>query len=242
MRILEMQETWESWAKSDPLWSVLAHPEKKGGRWYLPEFLKTGHEEITRLMLYVESLQFNIAHRRALDFGCGVGRLTQPLADYFDEVYGVDIAPTMVALAKKYNHHGDKCKYYLNERDDLKVFPDDTFDLIYSNLTLQHMEKQYFLRYIQELLRILVQGGLLVFQLPSEMTSPLLRFANSILRGPVRTLYTEIRYGGPPIVVQGMKRNDLVSFLEGIRGTVVDIRQDFSAGKYWVSYQYWVTK
>lgn len=242
MGILHLQRNWESWAKTDPLWSILADPVKKGGRWQLPEFFKTGEEEIARLMLQVDSLPFKIAHRKALDFGCGIGRLTQPLADHFDEVSGVDIAPSMIALANKYNYHGGKCKYYLNERDDLKIFPDDTFDLIYSYLTLQHMEKEYSLRYIREFLRVLVHGGLLVFQLPSEVTSPLLSFANSIIRGPMRTLYAGIRYGGRPIEMRGMKRNDTVFFLEGIRGKVVDIRQDYSAGKDWVSYQYCVTK
>jgi len=242
MDIWKLQENWECLAKTDPLWSILSDPEKKGGRWQLPEFFKTGEEEIAGLMSYLESLRIKIAHRKALDFGCGIGRLTQPLANFFDDVYGVDIAPTMIALANKYNHHGDKCKYYLNERDDLKLFPDGTFNLIYSNLTLQHMKKQYCLKYIEEFLRVLLDGGLLVFQLPSEMRSPLLRFANLILRGPVRTLYAGIRYGAPPVMMHGLKRNDTVRFLENIEGKVVDIRQDYSAGKDWISYRYCVTK
>ncbi len=40
---------------------------------------------------------------KALDFGCGVGRLTQALADYFNEVAGVDVSPTMVNKALEYN-------------------------------------------------------------------------------------------------------------------------------------------
>jgi SAM-dependent methyltransferase len=243
MDLLHLQENWEGLAKTDPLWSILADPEKKSGKWQLPEFFKTGEEEIARLMSYVESLRIEIAHRRALDFGCGIGRLTQPLADHFDEAYGVDIAPTMIALANKYNHHGDMCKYYLNERDDLKIFPDDTFNLIYSNLTLQHMEKKYFLGYMREFLRVLAHGGLLVFQLPSEMTSPLLRFANSILRGPMRAFYLQIRYDGQPrFEIHGLGRKETVKFLQNIGGKIVDINEDYSAGKDWVSYRYCSTK
>lgn len=243
MDMWHLQKNWERLARTDPLWSILADPEKKGGRWQLPEFLKTGVEEVAGLMLYVESLQIKIAHRRALDFGCGIGRLTQPLAEYFDGVYGVDIAPSMIALANKYNLHGDRCKHYLNETDDLTLFPDCTFDLIYSSLTLQHMEKQYFLSYIREFSRVLARGGLVIFQLPSEMTSPLRQFVNSILRGPMRTFYTGIRYGRQPhFDMYGLRRNDTVKFLESIGARVVDIKQDCSAGKDWVSYRYCATK
>jgi hypothetical protein len=44
-------------ARTEPLWSILADPEKKGGRWQLPEIFKTGEEEIAGLVLYVKSLQ-----------------------------------------------------------------------------------------------------------------------------------------------------------------------------------------
>ena len=37
----------------------------------------------------------------ALDFGCGVWRLTQPLADHFKEVCGIDISPNFIELANK---------------------------------------------------------------------------------------------------------------------------------------------
>jgi ubiquinone/menaquinone biosynthesis C-methylase UbiE len=244
MDVRQLQKTWDRLARIDPLWSILADPQKKGGRWQLSEFFKTGQEEIAGLMLYVESLQIKIGHRRALDFGSGIGRLTQPLAGYFDEVHGVDIAPTMIALANKYNHQVDKCQYHLIEKDDLTLFPDDTFDLIYSNLTLQHMEKKYCMSYMREFLRVLARGGLVIFQLPSEMTSPLLQFANSILRGPVRALYTGIRYGIflPRLEMHGLKRNDTVKFLESIGARVIDIKQDYSAGKGWVGYRYCATK
>ncbi len=39
----------------------------------------------------------------------------------------------MIELAKKYKCQNDKCKYYLNDADDLKLFPDYKFDFIYSN-------------------------------------------------------------------------------------------------------------
>jgi len=38
---------------------------------------------------------------RALDFGCGPGRVTRALAAWFDESVGVDVSPVMIAEALK---------------------------------------------------------------------------------------------------------------------------------------------
>ena len=81
--------------------------------------LETGAREIRDVMSYVEGLSIPLRRRRALDFGCGVGRLTQALVRYFDEVCGVDIAPSMIEWARKYNGCGDHCLYFVNASDDL---------------------------------------------------------------------------------------------------------------------------
>lgn len=103
MDIKTLQSKWDNLAKIDPLWAILADAEKKGNRWKIAEFFETGVKEINSLMEYVDSLDITIAQEnsRALDFGCGVGRLTQALANYFDQVYGVDIAPSMIELADR---------------------------------------------------------------------------------------------------------------------------------------------
>jgi len=50
---------------------------------------------------YIESLGVEPSGGRALDFGCGLGRLTQPLAERFDEAVGVDIAASMIEGARR---------------------------------------------------------------------------------------------------------------------------------------------
>src|SRR4051812_46865197 len=87
---------------------------------------------------------------RALDFGCGVGRLTQALARHFTHVTGIDISEQMLDLARQYNRHGERVEYALNTRPDLSQWPDHTFDFVYSIITLQHMEPVYARRYIAE--------------------------------------------------------------------------------------------
>ena len=100
-------------------------------------------------MQYIDKLGVLQRRGRALDFGCGVGRLTQALATYFDEAVGVDIAPSMVKLAKRYNRFKARCVYYVNREADLRLFPDQQFDFIYTNIVLQHMKPEYAKSYIK---------------------------------------------------------------------------------------------
>jgi len=242
MNIKELQKNWNEIGKVDPLWSILAWPEKKGHKWNIDEFFATGKREIDLVMEYIKSLGVHIPRRKALDFGCGVGRLTQPLADYFDEVNGVDIAPYFIELANEYNRHGDKCKYYLNETNDLKSFFDNSFDFIYTTLTLQHLDHQYSKDYIKEFLRILSPDGLLIFQLPSGPANTIKGLAIRVIPPILVKVYYTLRYGNQAMEMHGMKREAVINFVEQNGGRIVDVRRDQSSGKAWVSFRYCVIK
>lgn len=169
MRLEDLQKHWNEFGKRDPLWAILTDPSKRNRKWDPAEFFQRGEEEIASIMAYVDSLGLVPRRRQALDFGCGVGRLTQALANYFEASHGVDIAPSMIEAARKYNRHGDRCHYHLNNKDDLTLFADNSFDFIYSVIVLQHMQPQYSRKYIEEFLRILAPGGVLLFQIPSHL-------------------------------------------------------------------------
>ena len=76
----ELQKNWDTFGKIDPLWAIITWPDKKGNRWDLEEFFSLGREEIAMIMTHIASLGLSLQHRKALDFGCGVGRVTQALA------------------------------------------------------------------------------------------------------------------------------------------------------------------
>src|SRR6187431_386200 len=97
------QPYWDQHAASDPLWTVLAFPDKSGGRWTLGDFMKTGEREIALLYHRFATLGLALPEKRALDFGCGVGRLTQALARRNQRVVGADISQGMIALAQRLN-------------------------------------------------------------------------------------------------------------------------------------------
>jgi SAM-dependent methyltransferase len=168
MNLAELQANWDEFGKSDPLWAILTAPDKRGGRWEPDEFFASGQAEIAEVLNHVQSLRFRLKRRRALDFGCGVGRLTRALCGFFKEYDGVDIAPSMIELARQYNRFGARCRYHVNSASDLSLFARDSFDFVYSNIVLQHIRPDYSAAYLREFMRVLVPGGLAVFQLPSE--------------------------------------------------------------------------
>lgn len=171
MRFPALRRHWERLGRRDPYWAVLTDPHKRGGGWDVSEFFRSGVDEIDAALERAGTLGLAVPRRRALDFGCGAGRLTQAMAPHFARCDGVDISESMLALARRHNRHPDRCTYHLNAAPDLALFEDRSFDFVYSTLVLQHMEPRYSTRYMRELVRVLAPGGLLVFQLPSRRST-----------------------------------------------------------------------
>lgn len=153
---------WEEMAK-DPLWAVLAGKRD----WDVDEFFATGEADVRSLLTIAERLGLPKSRTRALDFGCGVGRVTRQLAGHFEECWGVDVSRHMLEIAAEYS---PRCRFHLNRRRDLSHFPDFHFDLVYTVIVLQHQpNRQVIESYLREFVRVLRPQGLLAFHLPSEM-------------------------------------------------------------------------
>ncbi|MED4350953.1 class I SAM-dependent methyltransferase [Schinkia azotoformans] len=169
MNLSNIEKNWNALGEADPLWAILTEEQKKGGKWNLKDFLLTGEVEVNKIMNKLNLINHSeLKFEKALDFGCGVGRITQSLCKYFKECVGVDIAKSMIIKANEINRYPGKCSYILNKEDNLQLFPNDEFDLVFTTIVLQHMHPDFGKRYIKEFLRVLKPGGILVFQLPSE--------------------------------------------------------------------------
>jgi SAM-dependent methyltransferase len=168
MEVTELQQHWDRLAQRDPFWAILTRDDKRDGGWAPGEFFADGIRDIDQVLLAARRFGFAIERRRALDFGCGAGRLTQALCAHFERGDGVDISPAMLALARQHNRYPERCHYHLNQTSDLRIFPDGAFSFICSFLVLQHVPKPSARDYIREFVRVLAPGGLLVFQIPGE--------------------------------------------------------------------------
>ena len=168
MKLEELKKDWDALGRIDPMWAVLTHEDRRDRGWDEEAFFATGRTEIAGVLDDLERLGMPVRRERCLDFGCGVGRLTQALAEHFARCDGVDIAPSMLEAARRLNRHGDRIAFHQNDTDDLSLFPSGSFDFVYSNIVLQHVGPEAAKAYIREFVRALAPGGLALFQLPSE--------------------------------------------------------------------------
>jgi SAM-dependent methyltransferase len=166
------KEDWERLAEVDAMWAVLTSPEDKGGAWDADRFFATGEAEIKDVLAVADRLR-PVSRGRALDFGCGVGRLTRALGMRYETAVGVDISEAMVAQARRLNEGFPQCEFVVNDAPDLGRFETDSFDLVYSNIVLQHLPTVAEIeRYVTEFLRVARPEALVVFGIPSHIAFP----------------------------------------------------------------------
>ncbi len=160
---------WERLARNDPLWAVLAEPEKEGNHWTIDEFFAAGTREIDASLANLAHHLPKLGRGSALDFGCGVGRLTQGLGRHYEQVIGVDIATGMIELANRHNRTPGRVSFIHNPRSDLQCFATDHFDLVFSLITLQHVPPTLIEAYVREFVRVTRPGGACYFQIPTSV-------------------------------------------------------------------------
>jgi len=239
----KLQRNWDLLGRTDPLWAILFDPTKRGNRWRPEEFFATGRQEVARLFADLDRVGVPVRPGRALDFGCGAGRLTQALAERFEEVDGVDIAPSMLALAERYNRCGPRCRYHLSAGGDLALFGDATFNLACSLLVLQHVENQYARGYLAELLRVLRPGGVLVVGLPSHPRPTLRGRLFALLPNGALNVWRRLRYRRRGVMeLHGLRQEEVVAVLRAAGGLVVDVITDDVLGRDWHTYRYVAVK
>lgn len=197
----EAQTHWDKLGQSDPLYGVLSLPEMRGGRWEEGDFFATGRVEIDGLFAQLQAAGITVATGHALDFGCGVGRLSQALAKRFDHVIGVDVAPSMLLKARSFDRSNGKLSWVLNEKPDLSFQPSQSLDFLYSNIVLQHLPPDLASLYIAEFIRVLSPQGLAVFQLPEQREDNPVRLGlKRLLPKALLHFYRRLRYGKDAVV------------------------------------------
>jgi SAM-dependent methyltransferase len=142
----------------------------------------------------------------------------------------------MIDLARRYLPVPGRVQYLLNQRDDLANLEAAGFDLIFSSITLQHVQPELASNYMREFVRLLRPGGLLVFQLPTHRVLTLQGAIGRLLPASLRRSRAAgiEMYGAPPECV--------VETLSSAGARVIDIRPDHSGGAAWPGLRYAATK
>jgi trans-aconitate methyltransferase len=150
------RDDWNELARREPYFAVLTDRRflrenlDDGAR---REFFATGEADVDALLATAGVT----APSSALDFGCGVGRLTLALARRADRAVGCDVAPDMVAEARRNAELlGIGNAAFVTSLDALAG---QRFDLICSLIVFQHVPVSEGLAALRKLLGMLEPGG-----------------------------------------------------------------------------------
>ncbi len=239
MSFEDVSRDWQRLGADDPLWAVYVAPGTRGGRWDVADFLATGRREVDAVLGRLDRLGLHYERGAVLDFGCGVGRLSNALATHFDEVVAVDVAPAMVERGRELDRSGGRIRWVLNTDPDLRAHADGSVDVAYSSLVLQHLPPDLATGYLREMVRVLRPGGLAVVQTVSRPRASLKGLAFRVL--PARVLGWAqrriLRYPAP----MRMTALDTAAVLRAVEGTgaeLVDVSEDATYGGHWVCQRY----
>lgn len=152
---------WRKWGEIDPYFGVVSFDEFKAERiaGNRERFFATGRREIDTALREISAHYGDVAHRRALDFGSGVGRLALPLAERYDAVVGVDISDAMIAEARENCRDAGVANVDFVLSDDGLTRLDGAFDLVHSYIVLQHIPVERGLALTSQMLSRLAPGG-----------------------------------------------------------------------------------
>jgi SAM-dependent methyltransferase len=125
------------------------------------EFLASGSYIVDKMEDELQRLPATANRRawRALEIGCGPGRLMKPLSRDFGEIHGVDVSDEMITLARE-RLAGIAHAHVHVSAAGLAQFADESFEFAYSYAVFQHIpDRALIYDYMSEIRRVLKPGG-----------------------------------------------------------------------------------
>jgi SAM-dependent methyltransferase len=160
---LAMKHDWDSRARENAKWYINCCAWNQSDE----EFDSSGQGEVEKLILtdplLVKGPPFK--SRRFLEIGCGIGRMTKPIARTFGEVYAVDVSAEMIRQARIRLKGFKNVFLHASNGLDFPMLPCNYFDIIFAAYVFQHVPSQdVIFSNILDACRVLKPGGLLKFQ------------------------------------------------------------------------------
>ena len=159
----QMQQDWNSRAVEDANFYVAFGRRNQDTE----EFFDTAAEVIGGLNWELKRVpSANPRARRALEIGCGPGRLMRPMSQFFGEIHGIDVSDEMIRRAEANLRDIPHAHPHHTSGADLAPFADESFDFVYSYAVFQHIPSfDVVMNYLREAKRVLKPGGLLRVQI-----------------------------------------------------------------------------
>jgi SAM-dependent methyltransferase len=104
-----------------------------------------------------------------VEIGCGVGRMTRPLAARARSVRALDVSPRMLELAREHNPRLENVEWIAGDGVSLQPIPDASADACFSYVVFQHIpDPEVTYGYVREMGRVLRPGGWAAFQVSDD--------------------------------------------------------------------------
>jgi 2-polyprenyl-3-methyl-5-hydroxy-6-metoxy-1,4-benzoquinol methylase len=183
------------------------------------QFFATGRRQLDRLLGEIEQCTgAPPATTRALDFGCGVGRLTLPLAERCDHVYGVDVSTSMLQEAARNATEQNVNNVAWVETRQLAELSGQ-YDLVVSTIVFQHIPVREGERLFATLIQGLRPGGCGAISVtlgPGHPAARVLRWARKsipLAHNFVNVLVLRLNWSHPYMEVNAYSLNRLGALL-----------------------------
>jgi SAM-dependent methyltransferase len=159
--MLRTDAAWEKFGRDDPYFGVLADGRfsRHNIEQNRDEFFASGAGALEQIIDRCEDHFGPLRRSRALDHGCGVGRLSFALAEKFQSVIALDISPSMLAEAKINSERFGTRNVAFELADDRLSNAAGEFDFVNSYMVLQHVRVGRGLRILGLLLDKVKPGG-----------------------------------------------------------------------------------
>lgn len=223
---------WNELARRDAFGAVLTRaPHDRP--WNELDFFASGERFVAELEGDCARLGVAFGGSRALDFGCGLGRLTAALATRFAHVDALDLSDEMLARARALAR-GANVRFH-HAPDGLPTsVARERYDFVLCHLVLQHMPPASALTLVEALARTLASGGTAMLQAPLVSHTDLAHLdARDGLKGALRALvpsgfverYRCWRNGRPRMDMFGIARGDVETAVARGGARVVAVRE-----------------
>jgi SAM-dependent methyltransferase len=152
---------WRELGEANPYWAVLNEDrfsQETLSDEVIDDFYKSGEEDVDRIIGLVRRCLGEVPRVQcALDFGCGVGRLSAAMAKRAEQVVGYDISSGMLRVAQ--SRAGRNLRF-------VDVLPGGQFDWINALIVFQHIPPGRGLPILRDLLSRLAPRGFVTLDFP----------------------------------------------------------------------------
>jgi SAM-dependent methyltransferase len=182
---------WEYYGARDPYYGVLSAEEFRIERMdssARERFFASGVGSVEECLSLAERTFGPVTYDTALDYGCGVGRLSRALSRRFHKVIAIDISEAMLSNARS-NLTGCNVSF-----ENAARMTDEPAAFILSQMVFQHIPAEVGLRILPSLIRRLRGTGIIEFPVRDKAS-----VTWRLLRRGRRALKT-IAPIGPPII------------------------------------------